>query len=494
VNAGILATDRDSRAPARSAWKKTLRRARRYWPIVGGGALVAIFAAHFAPQIIHPIFVSQTVLLHRELVQSTTLLGRDAPVETQRQRGTRLRDILLARANLEPILRQHGLFPEVVLGRGVHEAIDELLKVADCRVADDTYTIKFSYRDPELALQVTKRLAESLVVESARYRLEQAQATREFLEAQRRRTERELEEKEQTLAQFLAAHPEFAQDVIGQGGQSQAGASIRAQQRKAAAIDPVIDALERQRLRLARRLQASAEPGAVLLPADELDPVANEALSRARGEFERATAALVEVRARFTDAHPDVAHAQRRLDTARSSYDAMRRHVPTTRPSPVAPPRTSDDGKNELLAGELRALDDNLSRARQKKVRPGSSSSVVDLETEWTTINRDVFEIRERYQQIQRRYFQAAIIANVEASGEAAQMVVVDPAFRPDRPLARGPRRVAAAAAALTLILFIAVALVLAQFDDRISDEDDVARLGLGKLCHGLPRRARRDA
>ncbi len=489
-----------------STWRslgRTLRRALRHAHVLALAAVASVPAAIYAPRLVPPVYVSQAALLHRELIQATSLLGKDAQVETVRQRGSRLKELLMSRTKLEAIVREFSLFPEVVEAGGMAEAVDELTRVVDCRVGDDTYTIKVSYRDAVTAQGVTRRLAESLIEEAAKYRREQAAATMQFLEAQSTRAETDLDGAEQRLASFIAQHPEFAQDVVVAGGAAHAGASVRAQERKAAATDPMIVSLERQRSRLARRIVALNRPNAPLAPPiAELDPITASTLTGAKSELDRAKQNHLSLSSRYTEAHPDVVEAGRRLALATTAYDAARadaQAVARLTHAPVdASPDPDPDVQRKRTEGELRAVQDGISRAQRKKSHGGPPRTtdpggwLVDLETQWTTLNRAVSEVRERHQQLERRYFQAAILADVETSGEAAQMVVVDPAYVPERPVSRGPRRVAAVGAAIVLLLGIVVALLLGRADERLYDESDLERLPFGAAMIALPHPRRR--
>jgi uncharacterized protein involved in exopolysaccharide biosynthesis len=259
-----------------------------------------------------------------------------------------------------------------------------------------------------------------------------------------------------------------------------------------AGVDPHVDALDRQRRRILARL-AAAEGGPPVAEEAPMDPAMAAALEAARRDLERASADLASAQARYTDAHPDVVAAKRRLDAAKAALEAAEQAAQVSSPlGPIAGPPTAAD--KQKLEQQLAVLEDNLSKARKQKtegdVDEGAKKSgnwIVDLETQWASLNRDVAEVRERYQQIQRRFFQASIIAKVEASGGAAQMVVIDAAYKPERPERRGSRRVGAAGAAVALFFGALLALALAYLDDRVYDDRDLALLDLGGLAHTVP-------
>lgn len=480
--------------------RKVVRRSFRYWPVYVLAIAAAVGAAFYTPKLLGPVYVSGAVLVYEELIPTSTLMGTsDAVVETPRQRGARLREMVLSRTNLETIIDDLGLYPEIIASEGRQEAVNEFLTDVDVRSGEDTFTLKFQYSDPDVAERVTARLAQSLIDQSARHRVEQARSTSSFLEQQRDNAKAELIGREEALAEFLAGHPEFAQDMMlqGPGGAAAAGASIRAQSRKQSTVVPYVEALERQRARLLKRVDSIDNPeAAAAVPppvAAKLDPQIRRRIEVARREVDRATADLADKRARFTDKHPDVGRAQNQLATARAALEAAEGAASGAQgPAPVAmtaPP--AKEGDRKALMARLRMINISLSKAKERG-EPGrdveaESTWVVDLETRWASLNRELHDVRERYQQIERRYFQASIIDSVEAAGGAGQMMVVDPAYRPERPSSRGPRRVGAAGALVALMLLGGLALSLGYFDDHLYDADDLEGLDLDGFEHVVP-------
>ncbi|MEM1030721.1 MAG: hypothetical protein AAGN82_10245 [Myxococcota bacterium] len=486
-----------------------VRRSLRYWPVFLGAMLVAGAAAALTPKLLPPMYKSQTTLVYQELIQASSLLGQDTPVESPQQRGSRLREMLTSRTNLETVINELQIYQSAVESFGIIEAVEEFRQDMQIDVGEDSFAITYESEDPERSFAVTKRLAESLIEQAGKYRQQGAMSTQTFLKAQAARTKGELDDREQALAEFLALHPEFAQDVMNPGGGT-AGASIRAMglrnrtgAKPAAArprLPPAIEALQRQRARINARLEEKPPPPPPAPAPAEMDPAMREAIDRAQRDVDRAQSEVAAARSKYTDQHPDVQAALRRLNSAKAGLAAAKSQaaasVKAPPPAPVAPVGPMTEEEKEKLKQQLAQIDMNLQRERDKgegatvildEKTQKSSNWIVDLETEWAGLNRDVSDVRERYQQIQHRFFQANIMAKVEASGGAAQMVVVDPAFKPKRPYRRGPRRTAAGAAFIVMFLGGLMALFLAYFDDRVYDDRDLRELKLGKLAHTIP-------
>src|SRR5690606_24020524 len=135
--------------------------------------------------------------------------------------------------------------------------------------------------------------------------------------------------------------------MLTPGGVAPAGASIRAQERKAQTVNPAVQALERQRARVASRLASiDNEQSAIAMPQPvELDPEIARTLDAARRDYERARESLEDVTARFTSKHPDVRRAQARLATATAALDAARSAANESLPPAraIAAPATEAD-------------------------------------------------------------------------------------------------------------------------------------------------------
>jgi hypothetical protein len=209
-----------------------MARAGRFWlpsvvVVVVGTACSLAFA--FTR---HRVYKSETLMLYRETIRSSDLGGPEAGADPARKLGMKLKEMILSRTRLQQIIDEFHLFPSVVAERGYVDATDELRAQISFRVKDgDTFGLSYEGEDPERVQQITARLAEALIAENTRHRAEQAEVTKSFLDAERKRIEDDLREKETALARFLTKHPEFAKE--GQAGGSGLHASEKKGRRRA---------------------------------------------------------------------------------------------------------------------------------------------------------------------------------------------------------------------------------------------------------------------
>ncbi len=477
-----------------------LRRVTRFWWVASIGVGLAVVGCVVFLMLFKPKFRSETVILYREGIRSS-VLGEPSGGGADRNIGNRLREQLLARTRLEKLVTEFKLYEDLVDRRGMIDAVEEFrLRTSFKARSMDTFAISFEGSSPEEVQAVTARLADELVDEDSRLRQDRARGTKDFLDAEKRRTEDDLKRRETEFARFLAEHPEFAFEPT----QTQ-GASIRAQQRGEAAAavagppaSSPLQALERQIPRIKKRI-ADIEAG-VKSPA-AVDPVLAAAKSAADAELGSAKRALGQAQATYTEQHPDVRAASARVQAAESALARAVAAISTAAPRPSA---STGSSEKEGLEAQLRKIEAEIPalRASDSAKAPSKravvadadapSNRVVALETEWARLARDVGEARLRNEQLEANYFKAQIAASSEFGGFASQLAIIDPAYKPVRPFTPGRSRYLAAILAAGGVLGAIVASLFALLDDRIYAAGDVRLVPVLAVVPRAPRQKER--
>lgn len=460
---------------------RIIRRTGRFWR-VGLVTLAIGIAATFAAERLRPrLYRSEAVVHYQEGMQWTT---NDSV--NPRRIGQRLKDSLLARAQLARVIEGLGLYPNLVKAGRAGDAVEEMRLATTFKVDGDIFVISYTGNTPEEAQRVTARLTEVLIEENTRLRSAQAEVASAFLDSEKKRNEADLAAKEAEQLRFLAKHPEFAQEA------TTVGASLRAKTRtgpsapapRPAKGDNALGALRREEERLRRQLTS---PGQV--PPAPRDPALAAARSQAEAALNAAQRELADRRARFTEQHPDVRTAAAMVKEA---TDAYRRAVDALDAGNAPVPVAVLEGR---LAQVQRDITDHLRKHPNEKAAtdgPVSSSEaaqrIVALETEWARLNREVAEARERFQELDARQFMASMTASTLVSGQAAQIVVIDPAFLPAQPIGMSTKRLFLMGILMTVASGFGLAILRGLVDDRIYDHADVARLDLAPFLVEIPR------
>lgn len=472
------------------------RRALRRWWWVALAAVLGAAVGLGVSSLRKRVYQSETAILYRDLTPISLVQGvRNEP----RDLGQRIGDLLRTRQRFENTIQQLGLYPDVVREQGMLAAVELMRRDVDFRAhgTGSTFVIRYRSDSAERAQKVTAALADGLIAEDTRLRLEEARATTSFLKVERERLAAQQANSETALAEFLAAHPEFAREE----GVS-AGAAVRATTDPQIPADPAaaerIFTLTRQRDRLRARLSASA---GVVAEDDRAAQDARIALDNARREMEAAQRELDSLLTRYTDKHIDVVAARSRVAKAQARFKDAQTAVPSRRPDAPAPLTAAE---RAAIADQIAEIEDQIaasrlhvsevSSPRSTAPKPKDAQGLVELETQWRRLNREVSESREYAQVLESRLLAAELIANADVQTKGTRMQIIDPAFLPTKPIGAGRAILVIASTGLFTALSLVIVIVLAWMDDSLHGEADVERLGLGPVLAFIPTATRRLA
>jgi capsular polysaccharide biosynthesis protein len=492
------------------------RRALGYWK---GASLLFILASIVSLVValnMKRIYRSECVVLVRPAMKTDD--REESPQDRAMKLAPKLKDTLLTRTRLEPIIREFNLYPSKVETKGMIDAVEEMRLHIGFRGRDsETFVISFEDEEPDRTRAVTQKLAESTMDEFRKGNLSSSKQQAEFLGAEEKRAEEALETANRQLATFLAAHPEFAAETRQGAFGAAPGVSaapgmvppptapgiVAAQH----SVDPQLASLYRQKARLETELRGRAAQASGL-PVN--DSVQN--LTKARDDAARRAAQsqadLADKLTRFTDQHPDVTAARTQVDAAGRALQAAEANLDTARKGSSAPvdgqqvapdvQRRIEDVQRQIGArqAELKsrkaAPADPANAADTAKAPPSAAAEpmnpLVAMETDWQRLLRATSDAKASHDDLARRMERASLRASAtEATGDA-QMEIIDPAYKPTRP-ARGGRT-NAALVGLGLATFLAVGFAFARVatNDTLMDAHDVEALHMIPVLGVVPR------
>jgi hypothetical protein len=453
--------------------KTIARRALRHWkPALAIAAVGAALSVGMALQQ-KLIFRSECVVLYR--------LGKGESEESGVDRvmhlAPRLRQVLTTRARLEGVIGDFQLYPRIVDGRGMGEAVDEARDHIEVRGRDsETFFLSFESDSREVAQQVTQRLAEDMIKEFESQKVAQAKQRASFVAREQEQAESRMDEAEKALSTFASEHPVMAATIRGAmpgsadllvAAQTGAGATRSAGAPSAfggSAAAP-----------------AQAEPAMPTSVAGVLAQL-TAARDEAAARVAHAQQELQEKLASFTEQHPDVtaargdlAVAQRALDTAngrleRARLEAQAAGVAQGQPSP-APARKA--------------------RARAAAPAPEPVAALpneTELRLEFERRLRAVRDAREVYATRRESLEKANLELSAAQAAANESMAILDPANLPTKPYKGGRSKIALGGGVASLLLAIAYAIASVLLDDRVRDVSDLKQLGLRVPLGVLPR------
>src|SRR5262249_50357306 len=227
---------------------RLMRRTVRFWWVALAAFVVGMGATFAAMELRAKQYRSEAVVYYQEGLQWTANEGMST-----RRIGQRLKDMLLARAQLAKLIDELGLYPQLVKAGRTADAVEEMRLATSFKLNEgDVFVLSYTGNSPDEAKRVTAKLPDVLIGENTRLRAEQAEVARAFLDAEKKRNEDDLAAKEAEQLRFLAKHPEFAHE------QSTIGVTLRATKKDpdAAGKDDnnALGALRREEERLRRQI------------------------------------------------------------------------------------------------------------------------------------------------------------------------------------------------------------------------------------------------
>lgn len=322
------------------------------------------------------------------------------------QRIAKIRQQVLSRGDLIQLIQQYNLYPEKRREQPLSAVIEEMRTSTNVAAVagigqgapGQTNTIafqmSFDYTEPAKAQLVMQSFVERFLELDAAQMAEQADNTVQFLNDQASGIQRELAQME---SQITALKAENGAILARAGVPAMAGSG---------SYDAQIAALQRENFMLEQQARAQGNSG---------DPIVAQAESD-----------LAAARALYTDSHPDVRLAERRLEAARRVSSSQ------IRPSAGAAIAAAMTANNVQIAelSRLRAVED----ARLSSSLAAQSRAPVLME-EISQLESRADSLRQQYREVSARLLSARSSARMESEQKGERLSVVDPPVIPDKPL-----------------------------------------------------------
>ena len=360
---------------------------------------------------------------------------------------------VLSRTRLEQIIMDFKLYQKEQQQRSREEVVEFMRK--DIKIELPTkrdekgyFTVSYIGRDPNIVTTVANRLSSQFIEENLKQREEQAAGTTEFLSTELNSAMVKLQELEATVAQYKRRHmgelPEQRDTNIKileqlQNQHQRVGENLRAAQDRKLFIQKQLTDLE-----LPPGSQVAAGYGKELLPASgktsylqkDMGPpiLAGEKGESHEAQKEALTRALDELRAKYTERHPDVILAKKKLADLE-----MKKDTPgvTTDPRNRELENQRKELKNQLAMTDLEIkcfgvegaqmagqIDKYRARIEQTPVR----------EQEMASLLREYQSTKETHEKLLKKSQDARQAENLEKLQKGEQFRVIDPARVPEKP------------------------------------------------------------
>jgi len=439
---------------------------RRPWWLVVPLAL-CLAASYGVFRTVTPIYRASTLVMVEkqkvpaDYVKATVTTDIDERLKTIEQQITN-------RDNLERIIVEMNLYPDVRSGAPVDKVVDQMRR-RDLAVErrGDVFRIYFKDRDPVRSAAVANRIAELFISQNLKIREDQAQGTSSFLGTELAETKQKLEQQEARIAAFkrvyMGALPEQRDSNLQAVGQLQTKLEIN--------MDAV-DKAEMRKIFLQAQIAEMQKPAAPSFPAIPSAPNAPSRLDQLRAQ-------LAELTSRYTDRHPDVIRTREeiaRLEhlerTTIQESEAPSMPAPAPRVAPVSPALRAE---LEAVNLEIRSL-----RAERERILADISSyqarveAIPGVEQQLLSLTRDYDNIKRSYESLLAKRIEARLAENLEKSRQGEQFTILEKAVPPSDPYAPKLLFFLAGGAALGGLLGLGAALLREQTDSTYGDAEEL--------------------
>jgi polysaccharide chain length determinant protein (PEP-CTERM system associated) len=396
---------------------------RRAWLIVGsffGTLVLGIAVALLLPSVYR---ATGTILIESQqipvdLVQASVTSYADERIEVIKQR-------VMTRENLLRIIRKYNLFADAGPTFTPSEQIDEMRKtiavdLVNANIRSDrrgsatiAFQLSFEHKRAEVAQAVANDLVTLFLDENVKVRTERASQTTEFLTQEADKLKKDLDALEAQIAAFKQEHGKTLPEnvALGLAAMQRAEADLRQVERDYAAAEESLRAVEAER----GAAQSQSSDGAGNL-----------------AELQRARAEVTRLSATYTEDHPDLRAARRRVesleqagaensDASPAVADAALRRIDAR--------ATALRDRLKVLAAQRGALRGRIGQMDTQLVRSPQ------VERGLTALTRDYQSAQKKYEEILAKKMTAQVAENLEGDQKAERFAVLEPPTLPDRPI-----------------------------------------------------------
>lgn len=456
---------------------------RRLWlivvPTVLGPAL-ALGVAFVLPE----RYESKTLILVEQQKVPESFV-KSVVVDELNNRIATIRELVLSRTRLQPMIEKFGLYRDQQGKVPVEELIGQLRKSIQITPIKPVvrgrneeipgFSIMVSADQARTAQQVCAEVTSMFMEENLKSREQRAQGTTEFLDKQLQEAKQKLDDQDTRLAAFK-------QRYVGQLP-GQEDMNLKLLMGMNTQLEAVTQGLNRAQQDktymeslLAQQLAAwnTTQEGPSLLTMEQ--------------QVQRMENDLVTLEARYTSDHPDVIKAKNDIAQMRKKIDeakSARAQAPNkTEATRMSEPTQLIQLRNQVRLAELAIQEKTREQERiqqQIKILQARVQLSPVVEQQYKELTRDHETALGFYNDLLSKKTQSEIATDLERRQQGEQFRVMDPANLPEEPAFPDKLKFAGGGLAAGLGLGLGLALLLEMQDKSLRSERDV------EILLGLP-------
>jgi polysaccharide chain length determinant protein (PEP-CTERM system associated) len=442
-----------------------------------------------------PVFTSQTLILIEQPKVPDDYV-KSVVDESLDNRLASMKEQILSRSRLEPIIRQYNLGdPKADMDtrlEGVRSAIGIKAIHSDISGAGGLpgFYISFKAGDAHTAQQVCRQITSLFITESAKSRAASAQGTTEFLEEQLNDAKSNLDAQDAKLAAFQRENIGALPD--DQDANMNMLTTLNSQ------LDAANQALGQLQQERSYREAMLAQQGSSLISSSETGskPATRggvQATAEQATEMEKLQAGLADLLNHYTPDYPDVIATKRRIAELKKEIAA---NGVTSGPN-GAPVQVESPAVRQLHM-QIGAIDDAIQQKRKDQsniqrqigMYQGRMQASPLVAAKYKELSRDYATAEKGYDDLLAKKNQSQMATELENQQQGEQLRLMDDANLPDEPTFPKRSMFAMGGLAAGLALGVLLAAYLEYRDKSLRSERDVwaftklPSLGIIALSH----------
>jgi polysaccharide chain length determinant protein (PEP-CTERM system associated) len=443
---------------------------RRCWLILASSIIclaIGLIVCHFIP----PRYLSRTLVLIEEQKVPEDFV-KPVVNEDLNSRLASMKEQILSRSRIEPIITQFSLYPKV---SNMDDKVDLTQKAigiipipsGPASHGMPGFSITFTASDARTAQLVCGQITSMFVSENLSAREQSAEGTTDFLKQQLEDAKRNLDEQDGKLADFQRRN-------LGKLPEQESG-NANTLQALSVRLDAATQAVSRQQQdeSFLEAMVAEQSQG-----SSRVDPATGATTGSLQAQLKMAREQEKELEARYTPDHPDVVASKRRI----ANLEAEMAHEATSPVKDETAVSSSDSPQLKQLKLQLRAIKLSVAEAKQEQAaieqQVKSYEAKIEasplVEEEYKAITRDHETALQFYNTLLAKMNDSSMATALEHRQQGEQFRVMDAPNLPEEPTFPNQRLFGGGGLAAGLLLGVLFAGLLEYRDTSLRNEGDI--------------------
>jgi polysaccharide chain length determinant protein (PEP-CTERM system associated) len=444
---------------------------RRRWQILLSALIIPplVVAATF---VMPARFVSQTlVLIQQQRVPDDFV--KPVLSENLDERLAAMREQILSRTRLQPIIEKFGLYPKEPTEDARLTAMRKAIGVKPIESQMTRanglpgFFINYTGSSARLAQQVCGEITSMFLSENLRAREQSAQGTTDFLAGQLKDAKRSLDEQDARLA-------EFQRKYIGTLPEQESS-----NLNMLTSLNTQLDAATQN---LSRMQQDKTYLEALIgqqSNAVETQDKGGSSLQVAETELQKMEAQAVELEARYTPDHPDVVKIHRQIEAQKKKM------TPSIQDGEPKKAVQANQPELQKLQAQLNSLEEGIREKKREQARIQQQMNVYQgriaaspaVQEQYKQVTRDYQTALQFYNELLAKRNRSGMAMDLERRQQGEQFLVMDPPNLPEQPVFPNRLLFGIGGVAGGLIFGLALSGYLEYRDQGLRNERDVLAL-----------------